>query len=368
MTDTVADPLLDYRKSPEFSVVLALYEELHDSFCQEFGSQAAPEYSVDELGQRFPDLLSLAQDPGLLLPSHNGWVYSPEWIAPLRLEERTLNPLPNLEDENSSMLFVLEATHLNHKNCVDIPTIEQRIYERAWTLGLLHFADDILDRSIQKARQTLEDATQEYRRFQEIAAEAPAGKTNAFKEALLVLHLSEKKQRLFRLRLHWLELWNHIEKERKRKVRSRKITRITEIQSAIKPQDVYDAYNSLDFVLKRKRQNVIEQRSKAGMVLEDLEAKFDRTQLGDWLSSQIATLDQEASIHRGQTDDERAALHYELLGVWYENMLYRCGASDRQLESILLKDKRSSRKTLHPRSWHQVVRKIVNNFINNDGQ
>lgn len=148
MPNSEPDPLLDYRNNPDFLVVLALYGQLHDAFSEEFGPDAAPEYSIDNFGQRIPNLIQLVRDPGKLLPVHNGWIYSPEWVAPLRLDEECLNPLPNLEDRDAAALFLMEAIPVNDRNVVELSVIEEHIYERAWTLGLLRSADDILDRAI----------------------------------------------------------------------------------------------------------------------------------------------------------------------------------------------------------------------------
>jgi len=141
MTAITPDPLLDYRQSDNFKIVLALYDHLHDAFCQEFGWQAAPEYSVDGLGQRLPNLAQLVRDPGLLLPAHNGWVHSPEWVAPLRLDEKLLTAAPDLEDEEATRLFVMEAVPVQSRSVLQLPVIENRIYGRAWTLERVrHFS------------------------------------------------------------------------------------------------------------------------------------------------------------------------------------------------------------------------------------
>ncbi len=361
MPETDIDPLLSYRHTPQFLIVLALYEQLHDAFCQEFGAQAVPEYAVDDVGQRVPDFLQLAHNPGLLLPAHDGWCYSPEWVAPLRLNEMLLNLLPDLEDAEGVTMFAMEAFPVNSESVMELPVIERRIYGRAWTLGLLRSADHILDHAIERSRRDVAQATGDYEAsIRLLASTLGAGE---FRAGQLDTYRSEVRLRLHRLRLHWLELWSVVEIERKKKARGRKTSRVSQLQSTIKPQDVYDAYETIEMHLRQQDKTVLRLLEQATATVNDLVVKYEQTGRTDKLPSILrAELEQVRPQRTELSSDERTIRVNWALGQWYRNTLVKCGASEEDLQAIQVRPARGEIKP-NPQGWHHVVRKIISNHI-----
>lgn len=273
-------------------VVIGLYEMLKEAFAREF-----PDYSAH------------------LLPRHNGWQYSPDWPGPRRVTEDVwINSHPRIRRGDRHEIWLIlrsviasteevrcEANPRPHAVDTTIAQIEDAIFERAWTHGLIHRANDILVEGIKQARLDLSEAVQEDQQCHrelnelEISYQLSTDRLNAKRRA-------ERKVQLMRLRLHWLLNWHLCDTARCSKAKSKKL-RVgpKNFDRLIKPYDVSNALDNIIYVFPRR-----------------------------------------------DPDKNDSANQYEMLGLWYSKTLWQCGATWRDLLAIRKNNRRPSRSAISP--------------------
>jgi hypothetical protein len=326
--------LREYVASERYRVVIDLYHQLHEDFCLHFGNDAAPEYKVNEYGERIPDLASLKYNPGRLLPTHNGWFCYPEAAVLMRLDSKHLDPTTDLDLDVEGLLFLTEVRSSPENLCRSgdmdyerrLDEIAHSIYERGWVTAQVSITIPLLENALLRAREEVDAAHENYRAKYIAADSVPIP---VFRAALKDVHHAERESRLMRLRVHWLNLWLECERARTKSVRGRKISRINGATGCVKPEDVMAAYCAID-----------EQYHKI--------QSEDRSDLNFDIKSRSEV--------------------YAILGVWYRLTLERCGASDAELRELLMTNQKDTEGQPVLRSWGDFVRTKYNNAINRPGK
>ena len=291
-------------------LIIALYHTLHDEYCRVFGPNSAPEYFKNETGEReinfdFPNPV------GDLVPSHNDWYYLPEADGPERMG---LHPFLSDQALSPSVLFF---------DSVDTCEVDNKIRHRAWAHRLRHHSEAIFVNSINEAKDRLALTIKEYNKIRKDAHDDTSsildewGVTPIYRSQLLI----EEKIRLLRLRLHWLQIWDEWETPRRKTFNLNSVSNVApkNFSALVKPKDI----------------NEVNERIQDA--LDDLKANQRAQQ----------------SFHDSKLPKEDDI--YAPLGRWYAITLWRCGASDAELNAIRA-GKVQKDGSVHLREWSEVAR------------
>jgi hypothetical protein len=133
-------------------LVIELYHLLHDEYHRVFGIM--PEYLVGNEGNHIPNRDSPPKNPGILLPSHAEWCFSPEWHCPFPIGADRSRLMPNLSPRHEHMMLCIETA--------EMVEVEHSIFSRVKTHRQIHHAEAILTASIEQAKIDLHKAQEEY--------------------------------------------------------------------------------------------------------------------------------------------------------------------------------------------------------------
>jgi hypothetical protein len=283
-------------------MLVALYYLLHEAYQRTFGVDAAPEYLYNELREPIPNVTAFPQNPGQLLPSHDGWVYSPEWLAPRPMTSDRNRLFVRFGRHRELLMLVIEMA--------DLSEIEAGIRERVNDHALQNRVLALLAHAIREARN---DQKQAQAQLEQQAANLLRAKCNT-SMARLAHQTAARGCQLCAVRLHWLQMWHKIEKARFSRVRREKKGRAQSqhFDRLIKPQDLYDASVAIQEYLE---------------------------------SHQMA----------------RSFDFFQLLGTWYAVTLWQCGATWKDLLAIRRRNHRSAPDPRLPagvrahKSWAEIA-------------